>query len=108
MSPLAPRSTTISWVNCALVYAERLDLVQQAHGLVDHATGLHVLKRVTHASGTPLSEVFPLDQIRSYVHITPRFGTAADNWLTSVNSIHFSQSFFMNKYFDKDFFYVVS
>ncbi|KAI6130730.1 hypothetical protein EDD16DRAFT_1515399 [Pisolithus croceorrhizus] len=53
--------------------------VQQAHGLIDNATGLHVLQRAVHALGTPLGEVFPLDQIRSYTHITPHFGAAADN-----------------------------
>ncbi|KAI5988816.1 hypothetical protein EDD15DRAFT_2172157 [Pisolithus albus] len=108
MSPLSPRGTTIPWADRALVYAERLDLVQQAHGLVDHATGLHVLQRAVRASGTPLGEVFPLDQIRSYTHITPRFGAAADNRLSSANSIHFAQSFFLNKYFDKDFFYAIT
>ena len=67
--------------------------------------GLHVLKRAEHVSGEYFGEVFPLDQLRSYVHIIPCFG--ADH-LMHLNSIHFSQSFFLNKYFDKEFFYAVS
>ena len=59
-------------------------------------------------NGHDFSEVFLLDQLRSYAHITPRFGAVADNRLTDSNSIFSSESFFLNKYFDKDFFYAVS
>lgn len=70
--------------------------------------GLHLLRKAKHASGQDLGEVFPLDQLKSYVHIVPHFGHAADNHLTCSNSIYGSQSFFLNKYFDKDFFHAIS
>jgi hypothetical protein len=63
-----------------------------------------VLRR---ASGENVGDIFPLDQLRSYyVHIVPRFGRVAD--ITHSNSIYGSCTFFLNKYFDKDFFYAVS
>ena len=91
-----------------LMYAQRLDIVAQGNNSVERTTGLHVLKKATCASGSPLGEVFPVDQLRSYAHIVPRFGEKADNRLTSTNCIHHSQSFFLNKYFDKDFFYALT
>ena len=110
MCPTSPKKTRSPWANRALVYAQRLDFVNQhAHGNPTEATtGLHVLKRAKRASGEYFGEVFPLDQLRSYAHIIPCFGTEADNHLTHSNSIHFSQSFFLNKYFNKEFFYAVS
>ena len=109
MCPVSPRGTASPFTNHFLTYAQRFDIVPQANGsAVEHTTGLHVLKRATRASGSVLGEVFPLDQIRSYAHITPCFDRTADNCLTTSTSIHFSQSFFLNKYFDKDFFYTIS
>ncbi|KAI6016874.1 hypothetical protein PISMIDRAFT_101759 [Pisolithus microcarpus 441] len=91
-----------------LMYAQHFDIVPQGNSLVERMTGLHVLKRATRASGSELGEIFPLDQLRSYAHIVPCFGRKADNRLTSDNCIHSSQSFFLNRYFDKDFFYATS
>ena len=96
------------WAGCFLVYAERLDNIIQANGsLVEPSSGLHVLKQATRASGVPLGEIFPLDQLRSYCNITPRFDHVADSRLSRYNSIHFSHTMFLNKYFDKDFYFVV-
>ena len=97
-----------SLFDCFLMYAQRLDIVAQGNGSVERATGLHVLKRVTRTSGSLLSKVFPLDQLRSYAHIVPHFGQKANNWLRSNNCVHSSQTFFLNKYFDKDFFYTIN
>lgn len=106
--PASPRNTQSAWANHALVYVQRLDIIPQHGGLNEATMGLHVLKRAKRANGHDFGEVFPLDQLRSYGHITPRFGTVADNRLTDSNSIFSSESFFLNKYFDKDFFYAVS
>ena len=108
MCPMAPRCSHTPWASCALIYAQRLDVVPQEHGKTKSTMGLHVLKRAKCASGKELGEVFPLDQLRSYVHIVPHFGHATDNCLTHANSVYGSHSFFLNKYFDKDFFYAVS
>ena len=90
------------------MYAQRLDIVPQGSNSVERTTGLHVLKKATRASGSLLGEVFPVNQLRSYAHIVPRFGEKADGRLTSTNCVHYSQSFFLNKYFDKDFFYTLT
>lgn len=108
MCPAAPRRSYSQWASRSLVYAERLDVVPRQTGETEPTTGLHVLKRATRASGDSLGEVFPLDQLKSYAHIVPRFGPKANNRLSYSNSIHGSRSFFLNKYFDKDFFCAVS
>ena len=96
------------WVGRFLIYAECLNNIIQANGsLVEPSSGLHVLKRATRASGVPLGEIFPLDQLQSYCNITPRFDHVADSRLSRYNSIHFSHTMFLNKYFDKDFNFVV-
>ncbi|KAF8121699.1 hypothetical protein EV363DRAFT_1405629 [Boletus edulis] len=93
MHPLSPRGCKITWDERFLVYARRFDVAPQQQSQVDPAIGLHVLKWAMHASGALLGDVFPLNQIRSYAHLVPRFGRAADPHLTSSNSSHFSQSF---------------
>ncbi|KAI5984167.1 hypothetical protein EDD15DRAFT_2375560 [Pisolithus albus] len=110
MCPVLPRGS--SGVNRFsdhfLIYAQRFDIVPQGNSSVERTTGLHVLKKAMRASGSELGEVFPLDQLRSYAHVVLRFGRKADNRLTSTNCIHSSPSFFLNKYFKKDFFYAIS
>ena len=106
MCPVPPRRSHTPWACDALVYAQRLDVVPQEHNQTKSTMGLHLLRKVKCALGQDLGEVFPLDQLKSYMHIVPRFGCAADNRLTCLNSIYSSQSFFLNKYFNKDFFYI--
>ena len=91
-----------------LMYAQRLDILPQGNSPVERTMGLHVLKKAACASSSLLGKVFPVDQLQSYAHIVPRFGQNADNWLSSTNCVHSSQSFFLNKYFDKDFFYAIN
>ncbi|KAF8414372.1 hypothetical protein L210DRAFT_3730324 [Boletus edulis BED1] len=51
MCPAPPRKQRSPWVNRFLVYAECLDIVTQANGsAVEPSSGLHILKRATHAS----------------------------------------------------------
>jgi hypothetical protein len=40
--------------------------------------------------------------------IIPHFGPVADLRLTPQNSSKFAQSFFLNKYIDKDFYQIIS
>ncbi|KAI6004712.1 hypothetical protein EDD15DRAFT_2384724 [Pisolithus albus] len=110
MCPVLPRgSSGVNWFSDHfLIYAQRFDIVPQGNSSVERTTGLHVLKKAMRASGSELGEVFPLDQLRSYAHVVLRFGRKADNHLTSTNCIHSSLSFFLNKYFEKDFFYAIS
>ncbi|KAH7905010.1 hypothetical protein BJ138DRAFT_1233543 [Hygrophoropsis aurantiaca] len=108
MCPVPLGGMNLCWSNRTLIYVQRFDIVHQGNDLVEKSTGLHVLKRSTRASGDPLGDIFPLDQVRSYAHVVPRFGPAADSRLSATNSIYASQSFYLNRYFDKDFFYVLS
>ncbi|KAG6378073.1 hypothetical protein JVT61DRAFT_13755 [Boletus reticuloceps] len=108
MCPACPKCGHTPWATCALVYAERLDVVYQRGSETEPTMGLHVLRRAKRASGENIGEVFPLDQLRSYAHIVPRFGRVVENCLTHSNSIYGLQNFFLNKYFDKDFFYSIS
>ncbi|KAF8421727.1 hypothetical protein L210DRAFT_3672552 [Boletus edulis BED1] len=84
MHPLSPRGCKITWDERFLVYARQFDVAPQQQSQVDPAIGLHVLKWAMHASGALLGDVFPLNQIRSYAHLVPRFGRAADPHLTIV------------------------
>ncbi|KAF8132935.1 hypothetical protein EV363DRAFT_1449123 [Boletus edulis] len=113
MCPAPPRKQRSPWANRFLIYTEHLDIVTQANGsAVEPSLGLHILKRATcalHPSGSriPLGEIFPLDQLRSYCHVTPRFGPA-DTRLSRYNSIHASSTMLLNKYYDKDFYYAIT
>ena len=96
------------WAGRFLIYAERLNNIIRASGsLVEPSSGLHVLKQAMHASGVPLGEIFPLDQLQSYCNITPCFDHVVDSQLSCYNSIHFSHTMFLNKYFNKYFYFAV-
>ncbi|KAI6130722.1 hypothetical protein EDD16DRAFT_1470087, partial [Pisolithus croceorrhizus] len=108
MCPISPRELQLVWDDYLLVYVWQFNIVPQQQADVDLATGLHVLKWATHALGEHLGDIFPLDQIKSYTHLVPHFGEAADYRFTSTNSLHFAQSFWLNSYFDKEFYYALS
>ncbi|KAF9233437.1 hypothetical protein BU15DRAFT_66617, partial [Melanogaster broomeanus] len=91
-----------------LVYIQRLDVQAQAgSAVVEPITQMHILKRATRSSGSPFGGVLPLNQLRSFAHIVPKFGRSADSRLNCFNSSHFSDLFYLNKYFDKDFYYAL-
>ncbi|KAI6017756.1 hypothetical protein BKA83DRAFT_4058994, partial [Pisolithus microcarpus] len=108
MCTVSPRGLWLVWDDRLLVYVQRFNMVPQQQADVDLATRLHVLKRATCASGEFLGDIFPLDQIKSYAHLVPCFGEATDNRFTSTNSFHSAQSFWLNSYFDKEFYYTLS
>ncbi|KIK12915.1 hypothetical protein PISMIDRAFT_18373 [Pisolithus microcarpus 441] len=108
MCPISPKGIQLVWSDRFLVYVQQFDIVSQQQASMDQTTGLHVLNRATRASGEFLGDIFPLDQIKSYAHLVPRFGETADIRLTSTNSFHSVWSFLLNKYFDKDFYYALS
>ncbi|KAI6019279.1 hypothetical protein BKA83DRAFT_4056954 [Pisolithus microcarpus] len=108
MCPVSPKGIWLVWSDRFLVYVQQFDIVSQRQASVDRTTGLHVLNQATRVSGEFLGDIFPLDQIKSYAHLVPRFGETADIQLTSTNSFHSARSFLLNKYFDKDFYYALS
>ncbi|KIK10674.1 hypothetical protein PISMIDRAFT_20186 [Pisolithus microcarpus 441] len=103
MRPHPPQGTNVVWANRFLVYVRRLDIIN-----VELATHLPMLKRAVRASGSYFGDIFPLDQISSFAHVVPWFGETADKRLTYMNACHASQSFYLNRYFDKDFFYATN
>ncbi|KAF8130961.1 hypothetical protein EV363DRAFT_1398782 [Boletus edulis] len=87
MCPASPKGRVGPYSHQFLVYAQRFDIAPQGDSGVECTTG----------------GIFPLDQLRSYTHVVPRFGRVADNRLTSSNSVEYSESFFLNKYFERFF-----
>ena len=108
MHPLPPRGQHPIWADHFLIYAQRYDNIHQPQGNVNCTTGMHALKLVMCSSGEIFGNVFPLDQIRSYTHLIPHFGEVADAHLTHTNSLYLAQSFWLNNYFNKEFYYAVS
>ncbi|KAG0708249.1 hypothetical protein DFH29DRAFT_979532 [Suillus ampliporus] len=68
-------------------------------GTVHPAAGMHVLKHAKHGDGTL--------QMCTFISIIPELGAAADARLTKETSAHYSSSFFLNKYFNKQLYYAL-
>ena len=98
-----------------LTYVRRFDIISQINAAVsgsrtmkgpypELSSGLYLLKRSKRSTGLVMGDVLPLDQIRSLVNLTPRFGEKANRILTKENSLEFSSEFWLNKYFTKELF----
>ena len=74
----------------------------------DPNTGLYLLKRAARSNGEIAVDIIPLNQLRSLVDVSPRFGEKANPRLTNGNSLSFATEFWLNKYFDKELFYALS
>jgi len=72
------------------------------------AAGMHVLKRAIKSNGSRVAEVIPLRHIHSLTHVIPHFGKEANPWLTHHTSYELSNEFWLNKYWNKEFFYALS
>ena len=97
-----------------LVYIQCYDVVPQhdptgaQYGMYpDSNTGCYLLKRAVQSNGEVLRDIIPLDQLRSLADVAPRFGEEADPRLTNTNSIVYAKEFWLNKYFDKELFYIL-
>jgi hypothetical protein len=66
----------------------------------DPITGMYVLKRARRSNGTPIGAIVPLYHCYSPVQLIPRFGAEADRDLNYWSSMEYTQSFFLNNYFD--------
>ncbi|KAF8871276.1 hypothetical protein CPB84DRAFT_1818218 [Gymnopilus junonius] len=79
------------------------------HGPHPHpSSGLHALKHGKCTSGDIIGDVIPLDQLRALADVAPHLGAKADWCFTKENSLHYSTEFWLNKYFDKEFFYALN
>ena len=99
-----------------LAYVQCYDVIQQwnptnaaQYGIYPEPnTGLFLLKRAKRANGEEAGDIIPLDQLRSFADITPRFGEKADPRFTNSSSLTYATEFWLNKYFDKQLFYTLS
>ena len=91
-----------------LAYVQRLNATIPSSNTFDSAAGMHVLKRAIRNNGTRAGEVIPLRYIRSPAHVIPRFGKEANSRLTAHTSYELSNEFWLNKYWNKEFFYALS
>ncbi|KAI6025376.1 hypothetical protein PISMIDRAFT_16871 [Pisolithus microcarpus 441] len=74
----------------------------------DAAAGMHVLKCTIQSDGARVGKVIPLHHIRSPAHVIPCFGKEANPRLTRHNCYELSNDFWLNKYWNKEFFYALS
>jgi hypothetical protein len=107
--PVPPRGLEGTWWSKQfLVYVARLDVVPVRNKDFDEVTGMHILKRAKRASGLmPVSDVVPLSQVRALAPVIPKFGPKANPRLTAQTSSHFSTSFYLNHFFDKELFFAL-
>ncbi|KAF9527842.1 hypothetical protein CPB83DRAFT_869722 [Crepidotus variabilis] len=98
-----------------LAYVKRYDFIPQS----DSVTGkrgqlpepnsfLYVLKKGKRTNGDIIGDIIPLDQVRALADVTPHLGQRADRRLTKETSLAFCSEFYLNKYFDKEFFYALT
>jgi len=96
-----------------LAYVCRYDIIPQSHpglsptrGLYpEPASSLYALKRAKRSNDQKIGDIVPLEQIQALADVTPRFGATANRQLTKETSLIFSTEFWLNKYFDREFFY---
>ncbi|KAI6016894.1 hypothetical protein BKA83DRAFT_4059575 [Pisolithus microcarpus] len=74
----------------------------------DTAVGMHVLKHTIQSDGARVGKVIPLHHIRSPAHVIPCFGKEVNPCLTRHNCYKLSNDFWLNKYWNKEFFYALS
>lgn len=97
-----------------LTYVRRYDIVPQPNpndrtkrGIYPHpVTGLFLLQKAmwSGSDSDVKGDIVPLDQIRTLVDVSPRFGQVAPKELTKGTSVAKSKEFWLNKYFDKELF----
>jgi len=102
LHPIQPKGTHLAWASQYLAYVQPFNT--QSRGAIDPVTHMHVLKCSRWSGGIARGEILSLDQIHSYVHIIQKFGKQADSRLTLANILHFADTFYLNHYYDKEFF----
>ncbi|KAH7922142.1 hypothetical protein BV22DRAFT_1131678 [Leucogyrophana mollusca] len=113
MCPLTPKGHQAlycgDWEDTFLAYIECFDIAPQLNGKqVDHATQMPILKRALPANALPIGDVIPFKQLCSFASVIPRFGAVADHQLNKSNVMKYTSTFFLNRYFDKEFYYALS
>lgn len=68
---------------------------------------MHILRRVIR-NGIRVGDIIPLNHIRSPAHLIPRFGKEANPRLTRHTCYELSNEFWLNRYWNKEFFYALT
>lgn len=116
---IVPSNSHETYGDRFLTYTRRFDIVSQINAAIsgsrtlkgpypEPSSGLYLLKRSKRRTGVVMGDVLALDQIRSLVNLTPRFGKKASRFLTKDNSLEFSSEFWLNKYFTKELFFALN
>ena len=71
----------------------------------DATSGLHGFKRAIRTNDTRIEDIIPLTHICSPTHVIPHFGRAANSCLNSHTSYELLLEFWLNKYWNKQFYY---
>ncbi|KAJ3888382.1 hypothetical protein GG344DRAFT_53732 [Lentinula edodes] len=116
-------SLPIEGTHCFLAYCERLDIVNQPPPPLqyqhlpcyracpfrypDYSTGCYVLKRARRADGTPMGDIIPVSQFRSFADICPLYRGNPHPSLTKSTSQYHSDEFLLNKFFNKETFFAL-
>jgi hypothetical protein len=103
-------SNALQRANAFLAYVERFDVVPQltASGsrsaVRDPSTKMYLLKRRKRADGSRFGDIIFLSQLRTPVVLIPNFGEVADSRLSKFNGMEYASEFWLDEYFEKDFY----
>ena len=98
-----------------LAYVQHFDIVPQPNpqrpnqkgSYVEPSTGMYCLKRARRSDGSFFGDVIVLNHIRALVDLVPRFGEAAEKFLSKETVLEHVSEFRLNKYFQKELFYAL-
>ena len=102
MRPIGKKGAMWAWTDRFLAYMQHFDVGGE------DSTQMQILRQAKRSNGEHLGEVIPLNQIRVFAHLIPRFRMDADPRLTAFNSLEYSTEFYLNKYFDKNTYIALS
>jgi len=96
--------------NTFLTYVQRFNvtLPPLSSNTTDTAAGMHILKHVIRSNGVRVGDIILLRHIHSPAHAIPHFGKEANSRLALHTSYKLSNEFWLNKYWNKEFFYALS
>ena len=66
---------------------------------------MYSLRRVVRSDGTRQGYIIPVKHFITPVMLIPRHGAKADTRLTKENSLELCSDFWLNDYFNKEFFF---
>jgi hypothetical protein len=93
-----------------LVYAQRFDPITACAKGPDPASGLYRLRRklveTGRSKGDRYGAVVPLEHIRMHADLCPYLENEPDSRLTRTNTLEICREFQLNKYIDKDSWFI--